>query len=70
MDTKQRLRQQLMTIRGISDAMLAAFETPQQWTHQVHDQANHALWFIGHMGMVDDFLIRGIDPKKASTPDG
>ena len=64
------LENQLRTIRGITEQMLAAFTTPQQWTHQVHDEANHALWFAGHMGTVDDFLVRAIAPEKASMPAG
>ena len=65
MGMKARLVQQLSTVRGISEQMLAALETPQQWTHQVHDRANHALWFAGHVGTVDDFLIHSLAPEKS-----
>ncbi len=65
MEVKQRLRQQLERSRDYSEQLLAAFHTPAQWTHQVHPQANHALWFAGHMGVVDNFLISLIEPDRA-----
>ena len=68
MELKTRIAQQLKTIRGITEQMLAAFETPQQWTHQVHHQANHALWFAGHVATVDDFLIHSLAPEKSAVP--
>ena len=64
------LQNQLRTIRQISEQMLTAFATAEEWTHRVHDKANHALWFAGHMGIVDDFLIRAIAPEKSSSPAG
>ncbi len=42
MTLKERLANQLHVIRGISEQVLSVFTTPQQWTHQVHEQANHA----------------------------
>ena len=70
MSLNQRLENQLNIVRGIAEQMLAAFETPEQWTLQVHDQANHALWFVGHIGTVDDFMLRMVNPEKTSVPDG
>ncbi len=67
---KTRLENQLKTIRGISEQALSVFTRPEQWTHQVHDQANHALWFVGHLGTVDDFMIHGLAPERASVPQG
>jgi hypothetical protein len=67
---KDRLESQLKLIRGISEQMLSAFQTPEQWTHQVHDEANHALWFAGHMGTVDNFMLRAVAPGQAGQPEG
>ena len=43
MDLKPRLQGQLKLIRQISGSLLSVFKTPEQWTYQVHNQANHAL---------------------------
>jgi len=36
----------------------------------VHDQANHPLWFAGHMGTVDNFLISFLAPERAAMKEG
>lgn len=66
MSQKERLQRQLTNARNMSDQMLADFKTPEQWTHQVHDGANHALWFVGHMGTADNFFISLVAPDKAT----
>jgi hypothetical protein len=63
-------QRQLTTARETSERYLTDFETLDQWTYQVHDQANHALWFAGHMGHTDDFLISLIAPEKAAAKPG
>jgi len=70
MSLQGRLRRQLEQARGYSERLLAAFHTPEQWTHQVHDRANHALWFAGHMGVTDNFFISLIDRKLAREQEG
>jgi uncharacterized damage-inducible protein DinB len=70
MSLKGRLESQLKLIRGISEGMLAVFTAPEHWTHQVHDQANHALWFAGHIGTVDNFMIGHLAPEKSSLKEG
>ena len=63
-------QRQLTTARDTSERYLADFQTPEQWTYQVHDKANHALWFAGHMGQTDNFLISLVAPEKAVSKDG
>jgi uncharacterized damage-inducible protein DinB len=70
MSIKQRLKAQLKQARNYSEGLLASFHTPEQWTHQVHPRANHALWFAGHMGVVDNFLISVIDRERAQPREG
>jgi hypothetical protein len=67
MDIKPCLRRHLAKVRQISEAYLAAFHTPEQWTLQVHPEANHPLWFAGHIGMVDNFMIGRLSPEKAAS---
>lgn len=67
MELKPRLKNQLKMARHFSEELLSSFHTPQQWTHQVHPDANHALWFAGHMGVVDNFMISLIAPDKSSA---
>lgn len=63
-------QRQLTTARETSERYLVDFDTPEQWTYQVHDTANHALWFAGHMGQTDNFLISLIAPERAAARDG
>ena len=70
MGLKDRLQRQLKSARQISEGMLKDFETPHQWTHQVHPNANHALWFVGHMGMTDNFFVSVISPERARAAEG
>jgi hypothetical protein len=64
-DLISRISRQLETVRGVTETFLADFKTPEQWTLQVHDQANHALWLAGHLGTVDNFMISLLAPEKA-----
>ncbi len=70
MDLKSRIERQLGKVREVSETMLKAFQAPRQWTHQVHPHANHALWFAGHMGTVDNFMISLLAPERSAMPDG
>ena len=65
MDLKSRVERQLRKVREVTETFLGAFQTPEQWTLQVHDKANHALWVAGHLGTVDNFLISLVAPEKA-----
>jgi hypothetical protein len=62
---KERLKRQLITARQTSEGFLADFKTPEEWVKQVHCEANHALWFAGHMGISDNFFIAVVAPEKA-----
>lgn len=66
MTHKQRLEQQLTRARQFSEKLLAAFQTPDCWVHQVHPRANHPLWFAGHMGVVDNFMISLVAPQRVA----
>jgi len=70
MSQSTRLKTQLENVREMSEGFLQAFETPEQWTHQVDPNANHALWFAGHMGVADNFFISVVDPDKGREADG
>jgi uncharacterized damage-inducible protein DinB len=64
-----RLLAQLRMVRDTSEKILEAFETPEQWTHQVAPDTNHALWFAGHMASGDNFFIGMIDPQRKKPLD-
>ena len=70
MPLKQRLLRQLVSARQLSERLLADFKTPDQWTRQVHGQCNHALWFAGHMGNTDNFMISLIAPERVAEKPG
>lgn len=65
MSTKECLQRQMTKAREYTEKMLADFKTPEQWTHQVHKNANHALWFVGHMAFADNFFISVVAPDRA-----
>lgn len=64
MQTKQRLKKQLQAARDYSTKLLADFKSPEEWTRQVHPNANHALWFAGHMAVSDNFFISSVAPER------
>jgi uncharacterized damage-inducible protein DinB len=70
MNLKQSLQRALANVRGLSEEMLTAFKTPDDWTYQVGPGTNHALWFAGHMGVVDNHFIAAIDPSRARSLPG
>jgi len=57
MDLKQRITWQLQTIRHLTESMISSFTTPQTWTHQLFPGANHALWVLGHLSLVDNNVL-------------
>jgi hypothetical protein len=65
MSLKQRLQRQLESARQLSERLLSDFHSPEQWTHQVFEGGNHALWFAGHMANTDNFLISLVAPQRA-----
>lgn len=67
MDYKPRLKALLEQARETSEKMLASFKTPQDWTYQVHPNANHAMWFTGHMASADNFFVGVVAPDKVTT---
>jgi len=69
-ELKSRIARQLEKVREVSEAYLASFHTPAQWTHQVHPEANHALWFAGHLGLVDNFMLSLVAPQRAIEKPG
>lgn len=65
MELKPRLQRRLESARNFSEKLLESFATPEDWTHQVFPGANHALWFAGHMGWTDNFMISFLAPSQA-----
>jgi len=65
-NTKECLHRQLTRARAFTEKLLSDFHTPEEWTHQVHKNANHALWFAGHMAIVDNFFVSVLDPSRVA----
>ncbi|REJ68986.1 MAG: DinB family protein [Planctomycetota bacterium] len=70
MASKERLKANLFQAREMTEAILEAFQKPEDWTHQVHPQANHALWIVGHLGHADNFFVSMLDPSRQVEKDG
>ena len=60
----ERLRKRLERTRGFSSRLLEDFSTPEEWTMQLHEGGNHAIWFVGHMGTTDNFMISILSPDR------
>tara|TARA_Y100001934_G_scaffold107684_1_gene132219 strand:+ start:603 stop:1142 length:540 start_codon:yes stop_codon:yes gene_type:complete len=67
MSQKDRLLKQLHAARGYSTKLLADFDSAESWTHQLHEGSNHALWFVGHMGTTDNFMLSLVRPEWSET---
>jgi hypothetical protein len=65
MSLKKRLQRQLLAARQTSEGFLADFRSIDDWFKQIHQCANHALWFAGHMGHTDNFFISIMAPERA-----
>ena len=65
----ERLQHQLQSARGFTVRILEDFQKPEDWVAQICNQTNHALWFIGHMAVTDNFFISLLAPEKAETKD-
>jgi uncharacterized damage-inducible protein DinB len=68
MDLKQRILWQLQTIRQLNEQMLPAFASPQDWTQQIFPGANHALWIVGHLALVDNNVLGRFFSKSLDKP--
>ena len=69
MSPKSRLLNQLNSARSFSNNLLKDFESAASWTHQLHDGGNHALWFAGHMGTTDNFMLSLVRPDLCEVND-
>ena len=70
MSLNARLKANLVQAREMTEGILATLKSPEEWTHQVHPKANHALWIVGHLGHADNFFMSLIDPEKSVEKEG
>lgn len=70
MNIKAHARSSLNLARRLTSSMLSDFNTLNDWVFQVHPQANHALWILGHLGMADNAFITKFRPKLGNEPEG
>lgn len=66
----ERYARQLLMTRDMSEKILSAFDTPEDWCRQVVPGTNHALWFAGHMATCDNYFISRIAPGKEKEFEG
>ncbi|EAQ78831.1 DinB family protein [Blastopirellula marina] len=69
MTPKERLRKRLTTARAFTERLFEDFHSPEEWTRQVCDQTNHALWIAGHLALTDNFFLTQIAPDLAEPRD-
>jgi uncharacterized damage-inducible protein DinB len=69
MKLADRILRQLKQVREFNEKMLEAFQTPEDWTHQIAPGTNHALWFAGHMTTADNYFISKLAPNRKKPLD-
>ena len=67
---QERLYSRLQSARRFTERLLEDFTDSDSWVHQITPDANHALWFVGHMGVTDNFMISVLAPDFTCFPDG
>ena len=70
MSRKEDFKASLGFARNYTDQLLQKFETPEDFVHQVHPDANHALWCAGHIANTDNFAIGFLAPDKVVEKPG
>lgn len=65
MDLRTLVVDRLTGVRELTRSLLADFQSPHDWTHQLFPGANHALWFLGHLAIADDYCRATIAPERA-----
>lgn len=71
MERKARLKLWLEFTRKRTDGLLSAFQSREDWVHQIFPGANHALWIVGHIGWVDNAMLNliGCGDKRIELGD-
>lgn len=70
MGKKELLKDGLEFARNYTCSLFAQFKTLDEWLHQTHPNANHALWCAGHLANTDNFALGFVAPdKKADRED-
>jgi hypothetical protein len=67
---QERLYSRLKSARSFTERLLEDFSNSESWVHQITSDANHALWFVGHMGVTDNFMISVLNPDLVCLPAG
>ncbi|MFP6692842.1 MAG: DinB family protein [Pirellulales bacterium] len=70
MHLKLHAQYALQRARGLLEQLLESFKTDDDWFFQVHPQANHATWIVGHLGLADNMFITCFRENLATKPDG
>jgi uncharacterized damage-inducible protein DinB len=70
MDLKSHIRHSLATARRMTEGILNAFQTEDDWLFQVHPKVNHALWIVAHLGLADNLFAAKFRPASGHTPEG
>ena len=70
MNIKAHAISSLKLARKLTKNMLADFNTLDDWFYQAHENANHALWIVGHLGLADNAFASKFRPKTGSEPEG
>ena len=69
MSIKENVLYSLIQSRRMLTGLIEAMDTREDWLFQVHPQANHPLWVLGHLGLADNMFLKRLDPESGDDKD-
>jgi hypothetical protein len=54
----------------MTDGLIAALKSDDDWFYQAHPVANHPLWIVGHLALADNLFASKFRPDTGHKPEG
>jgi uncharacterized damage-inducible protein DinB len=70
MDFKAHATHLLGLSRRITEGVIAALKSEDDWFFQAHPTANFPLWIVGHLALADNMFVSRFRPQLATKPEG
>ncbi len=69
MAIKDNVLYSLTQSRRMLEGLIDAMRSREDWMYQVHPQANHPLWVVGHLGLADNMFLKRLNPDAGDEKD-
>jgi len=70
MDFKAHARHLLGLSRRITEGVITALKSEDDWFFKAHATANFPLWIVGHLALADNMFVSRFRPHLATKPEG